>query len=90
MGEVVNFPQRKTAEIRPNVPIRGLSRVEAAAVVGVSASTFDRLVADGLMPPPRQVYSRSIWDILEVNQAFDSLPHAESANSIFGDSASGW
>lgn len=89
MGDVVNFPQRKTAEVRPNVPIRGLSRVEAAAVVGVSASTFDHLVSDGLMPSPRQVYSRLVWDVIEVNQAFDCLPHAD-ANNAFSAGASGW
>lgn len=89
MGDVVDFPQRKTAEVRPNVPIRGLSRVEAATVVGVSASTFDRLVSDGLMPSPRQVYNRVIWDVVEVNQAFDCLPHADS-NNAFTASASGW
>ena len=37
---------------------RGLSRVEAADYIGVSPTTFDKLVADGRMPAPKQINSR--------------------------------
>jgi hypothetical protein len=53
---------------------RGLSRVEAAAYVGVSPSLFDQMVADGRMPCPKAVNSRVIWDRLRLDDAFAALP----------------
>lgn len=53
---------------------RGLHREEAAAYVGVSPNTFDRMVADGLMPKPRPVYGRRVWDVRALDRAFDALP----------------
>lgn len=54
-------------------PPRGLNRVQAAAYVGVSASTFDKLVSDGRMPHPIQVGARRIYDRHAVDMAFDAL-----------------
>ena len=45
-------------------PPRGLNREEAARYVGVSATTFDRLIAEGRMPKPLRVGKRVIWDRL--------------------------
>lgn len=62
---------------------RGLSRVEAAAYIGVSPSLFDQLVADGRMPAPKPINARKVWDRLKLDQAFESLPDLsenESAN----------
>lgn len=59
--------------IRP-APRRGLRRTEAADYVGVSPSKFDGLVADGRMPPPRLLDGCVIWDLLELDAAFDDLP----------------
>ncbi len=56
-------------------PRRGLSRLEAAHYIGTSASLFDAMVADKRMPAPRCVNSRRIWDIRELDSAFDALPH---------------
>jgi predicted DNA-binding transcriptional regulator AlpA len=56
------------------VPRRGLSRDEAAMYVGVSATTFDKLVADGRMPQPRRIDSRKVWDIRSLDLHFDALP----------------
>lgn len=53
---------------------RLLSRVEAAGVCGVSPSTFDRMMADGLMPRPKRVYARVLWDLVALNAAIDALP----------------
>jgi hypothetical protein len=61
---------------RLDITPRGLSRMQAAARIGVSVGTFARMVADGLMPPARAIYSLEIWDIEELDQAFDRLPHA--------------
>ena len=53
----------------------GLSRETAARFVGVSPTTFDGLVADGLMPSPRRIRRRKLWDRRELEAAFDQLPH---------------
>jgi predicted DNA-binding transcriptional regulator AlpA len=65
-------------------PRRGLSRIEAAAYVGISPSKFDELVADGRMPGPRRIDNRKVWDVVELDIAFDALPReaaAEATNS---------
>jgi predicted DNA-binding transcriptional regulator AlpA len=53
---------------------RGLSRVAAANYVGISPTTFDQLVKDGRMPPPKRINSRTIWDIRQLDEAFEALP----------------
>jgi predicted DNA-binding transcriptional regulator AlpA len=57
-----------------SLPPRGLSRVEAAAYIGVSPSTFDQLVKDGRMPPAKRINSRTVWDRKQLDAAFDALP----------------
>lgn len=52
---------------------RGLSRTLAASYVGVSPTTFDRMIKDGLMPRPKAVYGRRLWDVRAVDIAFDLL-----------------
>lgn len=52
----------------------GLDRIESAAAVGISATTFDVLVSQGLMPSPRLINRRKIWDVDELRSAFKSLP----------------
>ena len=64
---------RALSEIRP-VPRRGLSREEAAMYVGVSAGKFDQLVGDGRMPTPRRIDRRKVWDVHDLDVAFDALP----------------
>lgn len=60
---------------------RGLNRVEAARYVGVSPGTFDKLVTDGLMPGPKRVRSRLIFDRQAIDLAFDALgAESESKN----------
>lgn len=53
---------------------RGLSRVEAAQYVGISATTFDGLVVAGNMPKPKRIGTRKLWDVRAVDLAFESLP----------------
>ena len=57
----------------PSLPPRGLSRPEAAAYIGVGPTTFDRLVADRLMPRPRKIYGRRVWDRIALDVAFSAL-----------------
>jgi predicted DNA-binding transcriptional regulator AlpA len=53
---------------------RGLSREQSAAYVGVSPSLFDILVKDGRMPGPKRINARTVWDRLQLDAAFASLP----------------
>lgn len=57
-----------------HVPRRGLSRIDAAQYIGISASKFDELVEDGRMPRPRRIDKRKLWDVIELDLAFDVLP----------------
>jgi predicted DNA-binding transcriptional regulator AlpA len=66
------------------VPRRGLSRVEASTYLGVSPSKFDELVKDGRMPRPRLIDSRKVWDVYELDMAFDELPR-EGVGSSWDD-----
>jgi excisionase family DNA binding protein len=70
---------RALSEIRP-VPRRGLSRAEAAMYIGISAGKFDELVADGRMPAPRRIDGRKVWDVRELDLAFDALPSENHAS----------
>ncbi len=64
---------RALSYIRP-IPRRGLSHDEAAIYVGVSAGKFDEMVGDGRMPAPRRIDARKIWDIRDLDLAFELLP----------------
>jgi predicted DNA-binding transcriptional regulator AlpA len=57
---------------------RGLSRVQAAAYIGVSPSLFDELVRDGRMPRPKRINSRTIWDRIRLDEAFEAILDDES------------
>jgi predicted DNA-binding transcriptional regulator AlpA len=59
----------------PSLAPRGLSRVQAAAYVGVSPTLFDEMVKDGRMPSPVRINSRVLWDRLQLDEAFAALPH---------------
>jgi predicted DNA-binding transcriptional regulator AlpA len=80
---LVQFPIQKApspasqkivvSESRPT-PRRGLNRIEAAHYIGVSPSKFDEVVNDGRMPPPKRIDGRVVWDIRQLDSAFDKLP----------------
>jgi excisionase family DNA binding protein len=59
---------------------RGLSREEAAEYIGVGASKFDQMVADGRMPQPKIIDARRVWDRHRLDSAFDALPDKEAVN----------
>lgn len=61
-------------------PRRGLSRDEAAVYVGVSSRKFDEMVASGLMPRPKEIGARKIWDVRALDSAFDALPSEGESN----------
>lgn len=75
--------------LRPDAiayPPRGLSREEAARYVGVGVDKFAEMIADRRMPKPRQIDSRLVWDLTELDMAFSALPHQDRRN--FFDKAS--
>lgn len=64
----------------PSLAPRGLSRVQAAAYVGVSASLFDAMVDDGRMPRPKCINARRVWDRVQLDEAFAALPDGADLN----------
>ena len=68
------------AKIRAtSLPRRGLSREEAAMYLGVGAGTFDLLRKDGVIDLPRIIGGRMLFDIRDLDAAFDALPRDEIA-----------
>jgi hypothetical protein len=58
----------------PSLAPRGICRVGAATYIGISASKFDELVADGRMPQPKRIDGRKVWDVKALDRAFEGLP----------------
>jgi hypothetical protein len=61
------------------LPRRGLSREEAAMYLGISGGMFDQMRADGLIVPPKLIGGRKLWDIRDLDMAFDALPSEDAA-----------
>lgn len=55
-------------------PQRGLNQTQAANYVGVSPNTFRLLMTKGLMPRPRRLLDKQVWDIEELDAYFRELP----------------
>jgi predicted DNA-binding transcriptional regulator AlpA len=53
---------------------RGLRRTEASEYIGISPSKFDELVKDRRMPTPKRIDGCVIWDIRQLDSAFNHLP----------------
>ena len=71
-----------------SLPPRGLSRVQAAAYIGVSPSLLDEMVRDGRMPKPLKVNARVIWDRHQLDEAFATLADVASGkNDPWGEVA---
>jgi hypothetical protein len=67
---------RSRREIATSLPIVfGLPEPEAAAAVGVSQTKFRDLVDDKLMPQPRVLGGKLVYDIDELRAAFKAMPH---------------
>ena len=60
---------------------RGLSRVQSAAYISVGPTKYDEMVADGRMPQPKRIDGRTVWDRMEIDEAFAALPNEVAANS---------
>lgn len=55
--------------------------------VGVSATKFDEMRHDGRMPEPKLIDGRKVWDVRQLDIAFDALPdhNAPPAASTWDD-----
>ena len=53
---------------------RLLTDVEAASILGLSATGFRSYIQRGLMPPPRRVGRRTRWLQSEIVEALRRLP----------------
>ncbi len=63
---------------RAGLSPRGLTRLQAAAYIGVGPTRFDRMVADGRMPKPKRVGERGVvWDRQQLDTAFAALPDVD-------------
>ena len=71
--------QPKPREFVLPFPPRGLRRVEAARYVGVSPSTFDWMIGEGIMPKPKRVGARVIWDRHSLDEYFAAIPSDDDA-----------
>lgn len=81
---------RRAAILPPSLAPIGIDRIEAAAYVGVGESLFDRLVDQGLMPQPRMLAGRLVWDVEELAKAFRSLPHRAESIDQGSNAANPW
>ena len=65
-------------------PPRGMRANRAAAYLGMSTSSFLRLVDDKLMPSGKPIGGMVIWERLELDAAFGNFnqPDDDSGNSM--------
>jgi predicted DNA-binding transcriptional regulator AlpA len=64
---------------------RGLSRIDAAAYIGIGTTLFDQLVVSGEMPKPFRIRGRVLWDRRRLDAAIDDLQDAGSARDSVWD-----
>ncbi|MCI4661040.1 MAG: hypothetical protein MRY63_04350 [Neomegalonema sp.] len=62
-----------------SLPPLALSASQAAEYIGVGLTLWNELVADGIMPPAKQIRSRRLWDRRAVEQAFALLSESDIA-----------
>lgn len=71
---------RKRYDLPISLAPFGVNREQAASIIGVSATLFDKAVAAGTMPQPRILGGRLIWDVAELAESFKALPHRDEAS----------
>ena len=69
---------------------RGLNREEAAKYFGVSTTFFDTCVANEKLPPPMKLGNRSIWDLFDLDRAFDKLKREQGISLDMADELDPW
>jgi hypothetical protein len=66
---------QRTEVLPYSLPPLGINREQAASLVGISTSLFDKAVLAGTMPKPRMIGERQVYDVGELAEAFRKLPH---------------
>jgi predicted DNA-binding transcriptional regulator AlpA len=82
LREVVTAWTRRVAKDRraaASLHPRGLSREQAAAYVGLSVSTFNKLVAAGVLPQALAFGRRRVWDRRTLDKALDGMSGIDPA-----------
>ncbi len=76
MADLRSAQQREAKRAMPQAMLvrRGLRLEEAAAWVGIGRTKFLAMVDDGRMPCPRKIDGARVWDVRELDVAFDDLP----------------
>lgn len=69
---------------------RGLSRKEAAFVVGVGPDLFDKMVIDGRLPKAARFSGRLVWDRVQIDRALDRLFGDDTGNQGEEEVADQW
>jgi hypothetical protein len=70
-------------DIAAHLPVRrGLDEAEAAVYLSFSPSFFRQLVIERIMPQPRVIKSRRIWDVEELDVAFKALPREGAGETV--------
>lgn len=70
---------RALSQIRgATMPRRGLSRDEAAMYLGIGVGLFDNMREAGKIAPPRVIGARKLWDIRDLDMAFEALPREDA------------
>ncbi|ADJ21934.1 hypothetical protein Hden_1527 [Hyphomicrobium denitrificans ATCC 51888] len=75
----------RLSRLPANLAPRGLSREEAATYIGISPGKFDKMVDDGLMPKPKPIGGRRVWDLRKLDSYFDALPDTDGDRDSLGD-----
>ncbi len=68
------------SRVRPMVR-RGLSRLEAAAYIGISPSKFDELRKTNRIPPPKVLDGRLIFTTERLDEFLDALPDEDQTDN---------
>lgn len=84
-SDLIGDGSRRKRDVLPaSLAPRGLSRIEAAAYIGVSATLFDQMVRDGRMPSPKRINARMVWDRKKLDYAFEALPDGAETDDPWG------
>ncbi|MBM3553914.1 MAG: XRE family transcriptional regulator [Alphaproteobacteria bacterium] len=60
---------------RLGITPRLLRRERAAAYLDMSATSFEKLVKEGVLPAPKKLHSFKVWDRDELDALADALQH---------------
>ena len=82
--------KRASSALPVSLPPVGINGEQAATLVGISASLFDKLVHERRMPEPRVIAGRLVWDVEEVVSAFRALPHRSEPVDVGSAGGNPW